>query len=89
MLGGRVTWYGKPFPAIYEHALRRAGDPPKDEVLAVGDGLQTDVLGAARMGFDTIFVSGGIHAGEEFPEDFAAQNGLGYWAPVAVVDGLA
>ncbi|HEY7004916.1 MAG TPA: TIGR01459 family HAD-type hydrolase [Sphingomicrobium sp.] len=89
MLGGRVTWYGKPFPAIYEHALRRAGDPPKDEVLAVGDGLQTDVLGAARMGFDTIFVSGGIHAGEEFPEDFAAQNGLGDWAPVAVVDGLA
>ncbi len=89
MLGGRVTWYGKPFPAIYEHALHRAGNPPKDEVLAVGDGLQTDVLGAARMGFDTVFVAGGIHAGEPFPEDFAAQNGLGDWRPVAVVDGLA
>jgi HAD superfamily hydrolase (TIGR01459 family) len=89
MLGGRVTWYGKPFPAIYEHALDRAGNPPKDEVLAVGDGLQTDVLGAARMGFGTIFVAGGIHAGERFPEDFAAQNGLGDWEPVAVVDGLA
>jgi HAD superfamily hydrolase (TIGR01459 family) len=89
MLGGRVTWYGKPFPAIYEHALHRAGNPPKDEVLAVGDGLQTDVLGAARMGFDTVFVAGGIHAGEPFPENFAAQNGLGDWHPVAVVDGLA
>jgi len=89
MLGGRVTWYGKPFPAIYEHALRRAGHPPKDEVLAVGDGLQTDVLGAARMGFDTVFVAGGIHSGEPFPEDFASQNGLGDWRPVAVVDGLA
>ena len=89
MLGGRVTWYGKPFPAIYEHALRRAGSPPKDEVLAVGDGLQTDVLGAARMGFDTVFVAGGIHAGEPFPEDFAERNGLGDWQPVAVVDGLA
>ena len=89
MLGGRVTWYGKPFPAIYEHALGRAGDPPKDEVLAVGDGLQTDILGAARMGFDTVFVAGGIHAGEPFPEDFAGQNGLGHWKPVAVVDGLA
>ena len=46
-------------------------------MLAVGDGLQTDILGAARMGFDTVFVTGGIHAGEPFPEDFAAQNGLG------------
>jgi HAD superfamily hydrolase (TIGR01459 family) len=89
MLGGRVTWYGKPFPAIYEHALHRAGNPPKDEVLAVGDGLQTDILGAARMGFDTVFVAGGIHAGEPFPEDFAERNGLGEWQPVAVVDGLA
>jgi HAD superfamily hydrolase (TIGR01459 family) len=89
MLGGRVTWYGKPFPAIYEHALHRAGNPPRDEVLAIGDGLQTDILGAARMGFDTVFVAGGIHAGEPFPDDFAERNGLGDWQPVAVVDGLA
>ena len=88
-LGGRVTWYGKPHGAIYDHALHRAGGPPKDEVLAVGDGLQTDILGAARMGFDAVFVSGGIHAGEPFPEDFAEQNGLGEWQPVAVVAGLA
>jgi HAD superfamily hydrolase (TIGR01459 family) len=88
-MGGRVTWYGKPFAAIYEHALHRAGNPPRDEVLAVGDGLQTDVLGAARMGFDTVFVTGGIHGGEAFPEDFAARKGLGEWEPVAVVEGLA
>ena len=89
MLGGRVTWYGKPHEAIYRHVLHRAGDPPKDEVLAVGDGLQTDVLGAARMGFDTVFVTGGINAGEPFPEDFGERNGLGDWQPVAVVDSLA
>lgn len=88
-LGGRVTWYGKPHEAIYLHALHRAGDPPKSEVVAVGDGLLTDILGAARMGFDAVFVSGGIHAGEPFPEDFAAQYGLGDWQPVAVVDRLA
>ena len=87
-LGGRVTWYGKPYPAIYRYALQLAGNPPADEVLAVGDSLRTDVLGAARMGFDTVFVTGGIHAGEPFPEDFAAQYGLGDWRPVAVVDGL-
>lgn len=88
MLGGSVTWYGKPFPAIYRHALQLAGNPPKDEVLAVGDGLQTDILGAALMGFDAVFVAGGIHAGEPFPEDFAKTNGLSDWEPVAVVDGL-
>ncbi len=88
MLGGRVTWYGKPFPAIYAHAVHVAGDPSKDEILAVGDGLQTDILGAARMGFDTVFVTGGIHGGKPYPSDFAAENGLGDWRPVAVVAGL-
>jgi HAD superfamily hydrolase (TIGR01459 family) len=88
-LGGRVAWYGKPHEAIYRHAVHAAGDPPIDEVLAVGDALQTDALGAARMGFDFVFVSCGIHAGEPFPDDFAVQSGLGDWHPVAVVDGLA
>lgn len=88
-LGGRVCWYGKPHDRIYRHALHLAGDPPRESVLAVGDGLLTDILGAARMGFDTVFVSGGIHAGEPFPHDFAASHGLGDWQPVAVVDGLA
>ena len=87
-MGGQIEWYGKPFPAIYRHALGLAGNPPADEVLAIGDSLQTDVLGAARMGFDTLFVAGGIHRGEPFPPRFAAENGLGDWKPVAVVDGL-
>jgi HAD superfamily hydrolase (TIGR01459 family) len=87
-LGGRVDFYGKPYPAIYGHALSLAGNPPAREVLAIGDGLQTDILGAARMGFDAVFVTGGIHAGEPFPEDFSSANGLGDWKPVAVVEGL-
>jgi HAD superfamily hydrolase (TIGR01459 family) len=87
-LGGPVTWYGKPHEAIYRHALKRAGDPAPGIVLAVGDGLETDILGAARMGFDAVFVAGGIHAGEPFPDDFAAKNDLGDWRPIAVVDGL-
>jgi len=88
MLGGRVAWYGKPHPPIYAHALQLAGNPPSDAVLAVGDSLRTDVLGAARMGFDTVFVSGGIHGGEPLPDAFAAQHGLGDWRPLAVVEGL-
>lgn len=80
-LGGRVVWYGKPYPAIYEHALRLGGSPDKSAVLAIGDGLQTDMAGAAAFGIDAIFVSGGIHAGEKhlFPSG---------WQPIATVPGL-
>ena len=88
-LGGETRWYGKPYPAIYDHALALAGNPSRETVLAVGDGLPTDVLGAARQGLDCLFVSGGIHAGAPIPSDFAERNGLGAWAPVGVVEGLA
>lgn len=87
-MGGKVLWYGKPHPTIYAHALHLAGDPPRAAVLAIGDALETDILGAARNGLDALFVTGGIHRGNGFPPDFGAQFGLGNWAPVAVVSGL-
>ena len=79
---GRVAWYGKPHAPIYAHALRLAGDPPLDRVLAIGDGPLTDMLGAARFGIDAIFISHGIHAGAPFPVDFAARHGLSDWRPL-------
>ena len=88
-LGGRVLWYGKPHAPIYEHALRLAGSPPRARVLAVGDGLVTDMLGAAHAGIDAWFVSHGIHAGAPFPADFAESHGLGPWRPKLVVADLS
>jgi HAD superfamily hydrolase (TIGR01459 family) len=87
-LGGRVEWYGKPFHAIYDYAMSLAGNPPHEAVLAIGDALITDMLGAAKQGFEAVFVQGGIHAGEPFPAGFSTQYGLGDWSPVAVVDSL-
>ena len=87
-LGGRVEYYGKPYPAIYRHAMKLAGDPPPSDVLAVGDGLNTDILGAAHMGYDCVYVTSGISGGEGIPANFARDNQLGDWQPVAVVDGL-
>ena len=87
-LGGRVIWYGKPFEAIYRHAMKLAGNPRNDKVLAIGDGLQTDILGAARMGYATVFVRGGINQGAPFPNDFASRNSLGDWRPEGLVDSL-
>ena len=88
-MGRRVAWYGKPYPTIYDHALALAGHPSKGNVLAIGDSLQTDMLGAARYGIDAVFVSNGIHAGEPVPPDFAGRNGLGDWRPLMTVAGLA
>lgn len=88
-LGGEVVWYGKPYPAIYDHARSLAGGPFRQEMLAIGDGLQTDMLGAARYGIDAIFVSHGIHAGEPVPHDFAERHGLGEWQPILTIEGLA
>ena len=86
--GGDVEWYGKPHATIYHHALSLAGDPRPENVLAIGDSLRTDMLGAARAGLDAVFVQSGIHRGEPWPADFASANGLGEWHPVGIVDGL-
>ena len=88
-MGGAVTWYGKPHRPIYEHARILAGNPPLEAMLAIGDGLQTDILGAALYGIDAVYVSHGIHAGEPVPADFAEQHGLGDWRPILTVEGLA
>lgn len=84
-IGGEARWYGKPYPAIYDHALGIAGNPPRDTVLAIGDGLPTDVVGAARNGFDCLYVTGGISRGAGFPPEFAAEHDLGEWHPIGVV----
>lgn len=68
-LGGDPLMIGKPHALIYEAALARiaalAGEPvPPQAVLAIGDGMKTDVLGAVGQGIDVLFVTGGIHAAE-------------------------
>jgi len=67
--GGAVIWFGKPHSPIYEEAMRLlcelAGGPvAAPEVLAIGDGIGTDVAGAIAAGLDVAFVSGGLAAGE-------------------------
>ncbi len=68
-MGGSVTYYGKPHPPVYQSALRRlaesAGrDLDPGRILAIGDGVRTDVKGAAAMGIDCLFVTGGLASPE-------------------------
>ena len=65
-LGGKVIWYGKPYPKIFAAVQARfPGIDPK-RILMVGDSLEHDIAGAARAGWSTAFIRGGIH-GDEFP----------------------
>jgi HAD superfamily hydrolase (TIGR01459 family) len=74
-LGGSVIYAGKPCAPIYDRALalveRVRGAPgDKRRVLAIGDGMKTDIIGATRAGLDALFVTGGIHRSlhKEAPE---------------------
>ncbi|BCG81126.1 TIGR01459 family HAD-type hydrolase [Mesorhizobium sp. 113-3-3] len=66
-LGGRTLIAGKPYAPIYDLAMKEVaevlGRPvERSRILAIGDGMMTDVKGAADNGFDVLYVSGGIHA---------------------------
>jgi HAD superfamily hydrolase (TIGR01459 family) len=61
-LGGSVRYHGKPGRAIYQACLERMKRPPH-AVLAIGDGLETDIAGARGMDMDSVLVLGGLLAG--------------------------
>ncbi|WP_310072206.1 TIGR01459 family HAD-type hydrolase [Phyllobacterium sp. 1468] len=68
-LGGRTLIAGKPHRPIYEAAVGAAAEvrgEPVDtaRVLAIGDGMLTDIKGADLFGIDALYISGGIHAGD-------------------------
>jgi HAD superfamily hydrolase (TIGR01459 family) len=75
-IGGTVQMAGKPYAPIYERALARAATlrgeaVTKSQVLAIGDGPETDILGAANQGFPVVYVSGGVR---DHAEDMAAEK---------------
>ena len=66
-LGGRTLIAGKPYAPVYDLALKEVAGllgrkVERGQVLAIGDGMMTDVKGAADNGFDVLYVSGGVHA---------------------------
>lgn len=50
---------GKPEPPLYDLAVSRLG-VPKAEVLAIGDRLDTDIVGAMKAGLDSLWVLTGV-----------------------------
>lgn len=75
-LGGRTLIAGKPHNPIYAAAMQAAETlagrmVEKSRILAIGDGMLTDVKGAQNYGIDVLYISGGIHAAE-----YSAKGGI-------------
>ena len=84
-MGGETRIVGKPHRPIYEHAVARACDIAGrelalDRILAIGDGMPTDVAGAAAFGIDLLYISAGIHSADygdpDNPDPAALQRFL-------------
>ena len=99
-IGGKVTYFGKPYQQVYEHCHKLLGESSsnlgvrhceersdaaihnnnkdwiasasarndesavksfdKRKILAIGDSLDTDIMGAKNFGVDSMLVTGGI-----------------------------
>lgn len=67
-MGGESLYFGKPHPPIYDLARLRLSELNKriadDRILAIGDGIITDIAGAMGEDIDSLFITGGLAAAE-------------------------
>ena len=67
-MGGESLYFGKPHAPIYDLARMRLASlgpqVPDSRILAIGDGIATDVKGAVDQGVDSLFITGGLAASE-------------------------
>jgi 4-nitrophenyl phosphatase len=78
--GVTPTVVGKPEPIMYQQAMARLGGTSED-TWALGDRLETDILGAKRTGIRSILVMTGVTT----PEQLAASE----CQPEVVLPGIA
>ncbi|TDL75112.1 TIGR01459 family HAD-type hydrolase [Palleronia sediminis] len=99
-MGGPTLAFGKPHPPIYALARDRlaeagGGEISDDRILAIGDGIATDIAGAMGEGIDALFVSGGLAAAETGtteagpdPDRLADWLKAQDWAPLYAIGKL-
>lgn len=94
--GGEVLMAGKPFAPIYDLALAearriRGEEVATPEILAIGDGPETDIRGAADYGLDALLVAEGVTDASEGLHVAEAQvlNAVPHARIVATVHDLS
>ncbi|MEO1643015.1 MAG: TIGR01459 family HAD-type hydrolase [Pseudomonadota bacterium] len=75
--GGCVIYPGKPYAPIYDLALKKLGlssnDLDQSSVLCIGDSPTTDIQGAQRQSFDSLYVGTGLKEhGANFEQEVRA-----------------
>jgi HAD superfamily hydrolase (TIGR01459 family) len=61
-MGGSVIQAGKPFRPIYDLAFEKIQQNVEPgEILAIGDGVHTDIKGAAQLGIDAIYIASHVN----------------------------
>ena len=94
-IGGEVNYAGKPHWPVYERALAaidalRGRSVAKDKVLAIGDGIETDLRGAHVAGLRSVFIASAIHAPAGLNSAMLQQLFRSRpFAPVAALPALA
>ena len=61
-MGGNVIILGKPSQEIYNEATKCVNSYKKSQMVAIGDSLFHDILGAKKFGIDNVLITSGIHA---------------------------
>jgi HAD superfamily hydrolase (TIGR01459 family) len=65
-IGGEVVYAGKPHKPIYDLAFaqvmaKHGSAVPRHRIVAIGDGIRTDIAGAATAKIDSVFVASAVH----------------------------
>ena len=65
-MGGRVAYAGKPYRPIYDLAMAKINELAgrniaPEQILAIGDGIDTDIKGAVEAGIEARFIPSGVH----------------------------
>ena len=60
-MGGKVVILGKPSIEIYEETCKKIEELDKSKIVAIGDSLDHDILGANNFNIDSVLISTGIH----------------------------
>ncbi len=60
-MGGKAIILGKPSKKIYQESCKNIEDLDKSKIVAIGDSLDHDILGATNFAIDSVLIYSGIH----------------------------
>lgn len=74
--GYKVEFIGKPYRQVYQQCFDLLAGIPLEKICAVGDNLDTDIMGANDAGIDSALCLGGVLMNSETPiEELSAKIG--------------